>query len=66
MELQLPDEDVALLRKLAEREGRSMKEVLMLAIQERRERLERDRRVRAVIDRVVEKDQETLDRLREV
>jgi hypothetical protein len=47
----LTDEEAALLRQQAEREGRSMQEVVRLAVLERIERDDHARRVRAAARR---------------
>lgn len=63
MTLRLTDEETEALREAAEREGRSMQQVARAAINEyvgRRARL-RD----AILDHVVERDRELLDRLAE-
>jgi hypothetical protein len=63
MTLRLTDEETALLRQQAEREGRSMHEVVRLAIQERIARQDHTERVREAARRVVGRHQEILDRL---
>jgi predicted transcriptional regulator len=65
MTLRLTDEETALLRRQAEREGRSMHEVVRLAIQERIARQDHTQRVRAVARRVATRDQAILDRLKD-
>jgi len=64
MTLRLTDEETALLRRQAEREGRSMQEVMRLAILERIERYDHEGRVRASARRVAERHGEILDRLK--
>jgi predicted transcriptional regulator len=63
MTLRLSDEETALLRRQAEREGRSMHEVVRLAIQERIARQEHSDRVRRAARRVATAHREILDRL---
>jgi predicted transcriptional regulator len=63
MTLRLSDEETALLRRQAEREGRSMHEVVRLAIQERIARQEHSDRVRLAARRVATEHREILDRL---
>ena len=63
MTLRLSDEETALLRRQAEREGRSMHEVVRLAIQERIARQEHSDRVRRAARRVATEHREVLDRL---
>jgi predicted transcriptional regulator len=63
MTLRLSDEETALLRRQAEREGRSMHEVVRLAIQERIARQEHSDRVRRASRRVATEHREILDRL---
>jgi predicted transcriptional regulator len=63
MTLRLSDEETALLRRQAEREGRSMHEVVRLAIQERIARQEHGDRVRRAARRVATEHREILDRL---
>ena len=65
MTLRLSEEESALLRRQAEREGRSMQEVVRLAILERVARDDHADRVRAAARRVVARDREILDRLRD-
>jgi predicted transcriptional regulator len=65
MTLRLSDEETALLRRQAEREGRSMHEVVRLAIQERIARQNHTDRVRAAARRAVSENSEILDRLRD-
>jgi hypothetical protein len=66
MTLRLTDEEMALLREQAEREGRSMHEVVRLAIQERIARQNHSDRVRAAIRRIEPRNVEILDRLKDV
>lgn len=66
MTLRLTDEEMALLREQAEREGRSMHEVVRLAIQERIARQNHSDRVRAAIRRIGPRNVEILDRLKDV
>jgi hypothetical protein len=65
MTLRLTDEETALLREQAEREGRSMHEVVRLAIQERIARQGHTERVRQAARRVATEHSEILDRLRD-
>jgi predicted transcriptional regulator len=64
MTLRLSDEETALLRRQAEREGRSMHEVVRLAIQERIARQEHADPVQRAARRVAEQHREILDRLK--
>ena len=64
MTLRLSDEETALLRRQAEREGRSMHEVVRLAIQERIARQDHDDRVQRAARRVAMQHREILDRLK--
>jgi hypothetical protein len=66
MTLRLTDEEMALLREQAEREGRSMHEVVRLAIQERIARQNHSDRVLAAIRRIGPRNTEILDRLKDV
>jgi len=61
MTLRLTEEQVAALRRTAEREGRSMHEVAVLAISEYVTK--RDRRRDELIAKIMEEDREALDRL---
>ena len=65
MTLRLTDEETALLREQAEKEGRSMHEVVRLAIQERIARQGHTERVRQAARRVATRHGEILDRLRD-
>jgi predicted transcriptional regulator len=65
MTLRLSDEETALLRRQAEREGRSMHEVVRLVIQERIARQDHTDRVRQAARRVATQHRETLDRLKD-
>ena len=65
MTLRLTDEETALLRQQAEREGRSMHEVVRLAIQERIARQNHDERVRLAAQRVTTDHHEILERLKD-
>jgi hypothetical protein len=65
MTLRLTDDETALLRRQAALEGRSMQEVVRLAIRERIARYEHDERVRAAAVRVAERHAEILDRLKD-
>ncbi len=65
MTLRLTEEETALLRLQAEREGRSMHEVVRLAIQDRIARQDHTERVRAAARRVASQHSEVLDRLRD-
>jgi predicted transcriptional regulator len=60
----LTDEETALLRQQAEREGRSMHEVVRLAIRERIARQDHIERVRLAADRVATDHHEILERLK--
>jgi predicted transcriptional regulator len=64
MTLRLSDEETALLRRQAEREGRSMHEVVRLAIRERIDRQDHADRVRRSARRVATQHREVLDRLK--
>ena len=64
MTLRLTDEETALLREQAEREGRSMHEVVRLAIRERIARQDHTERVRLVAHRVATEHSEILERLK--
>ncbi|MFD4421345.1 hypothetical protein ACFWN7_07555 [Agromyces sp. NPDC058484] len=63
MNLRLDEADGALLRALAEKEHRSMNEVVILAIRERAERLAKSERTRAAFERIEQRDAEALDLL---
>jgi len=63
MTLRLTAEETALLRVQAEREGRSMHEVVRLAIQERIARQDHTDRVRQAARRVAVEHREILERL---
>ena len=63
MTLRLTEEETALLRRQAEREGRSMHEVVRLAILERIARQEHSDRVRRAARRVATEHREILERL---
>jgi hypothetical protein len=63
MTLRLSDEETALRRRQAEREGRSMHEVVRLAIRERIARQEHGERVRRADRRVAIEHREILERL---
>ncbi len=65
MTLRLTEEETALLRRQAEREGRSMHEVVRLAIQERIARQDHTERVRGAARRVVTRHNAILDRLKD-
>jgi predicted transcriptional regulator len=65
MTLRLSDEETALLRRQAEREGRSMHEVVRLAIQERIGRQDHADRVQRAARRVATQHREILDRLKD-
>jgi predicted transcriptional regulator len=65
MTLRLTDEETALLRQQAEREGRSMHEVVRLAIQEHIAHHDHTERVRAAARRVASRHTEILDRLKD-
>ena len=64
MTLRLTDEETALLREQAEREGRSMHEVVRLAIRERIARQDHTERVRLAAHRVATGHSEILERLK--
>jgi predicted transcriptional regulator len=64
MTLRLTDEETALLRQQAEREGRSMHEVVRLAIRERIARQDHIERVRLAAHRVATDHHEILGRLK--
>jgi predicted transcriptional regulator len=66
MTLRLSDEETALLRRQAEREGRSMHEVVRLAIQERIARQDHADRVQRAARHVATRHREILDRLKDV
>ena len=61
MTLRLTDEQAAALRATAEREGRSMHETVVIAIDEYTSR--RDRKRDEILDRVFVQDAQLLDRL---
>ena len=65
MTLRLTDEETVLLRQQAEREGRSMHEVVRLAIQERIARQDHNERVRLAARRIAIEHREILERLRD-
>jgi predicted transcriptional regulator len=65
MTLRLTDEETALLRQQAELEGRSMHEVVRLAIHERIARQDHSDRVRRSARRVAARHSEILERLRD-
>jgi predicted transcriptional regulator len=65
MTLRLSDEETALLRRQAEREGRSMHEVVRLAVQERIARQGHADRVQQAARRVATQHREVLDRLKD-
>ena len=65
MTLRLTDEETALLRQQAEREGRSMHEVVRLAIHERIARQYHSDRVRLAARRVATEHSEILERLKD-
>ena len=65
MTLRLTEEETALLRQQAEREGRSMHEVVRLAIQERIARQDHNKRVHLAAHRVAIEHREILERLRD-
>lgn len=65
MTLRLTDEETILLRRQAEREGRSMHEVVRLAIHERIARHEHTERVRLTTRRVAAQHHEILERLKD-
>lgn len=61
MTLRLSDDQAAALRAAAEREGRSMHETVVIAIDEYVSK--REKRRDALIAKIVEEDREVLDRL---
>jgi Ribbon-helix-helix protein, copG family len=63
--LTLTDEETALLRRQAEREGRSMHEVVKLAIQKHIAHHNHTERVEQAAHRVVTRHGEILDRLQD-
>lgn len=65
MTLRLTDDETALLRRQAELEGRSMQEVVRLAIKDRIARREHNERVRAAAGRVAGRHAEILERLKD-
>jgi len=65
MTLRLTDEETALLRQQAEREGRSMHEVVRLAIRERIDRQDHNERVRLAAQRVATEHHQILERLKD-
>jgi predicted glycosyl hydrolase (DUF1957 family) len=65
MTLRLTEEETARLRQQAEREGRSMHEVVRLAIYERIARHEHADRVRLAARRVATRHREILDQLKD-
>jgi predicted transcriptional regulator len=65
MTLRLSDDEMVLLRRQAEREGRSMHEVVRLAIQERIARQDHVDRVQRAARRVATQHREILDRLKD-
>jgi hypothetical protein len=65
MTLRLTGEETALLRQQAEREGRSMHEVVRLAIRERIARQDHNERVRLAAQRVATEHHQILERLKD-
>ncbi len=65
MTLRMTDEETALLRRQAERQGHSMHEVVRLAILEHIERHDHAERVLAAARRVASRHGEILDRLKD-
>jgi predicted transcriptional regulator len=65
MTLRLTNEETALLRQQAEREGRSMHEVVRLAIRERIVRQDHNERVRLAAQRVATEHHQILERLKD-
>jgi uncharacterized protein (DUF1778 family) len=63
MNLRIDEADSALLRALAEKEHRSMNEVVILAIRDRAARLSKRERTRAAFERIEQRDAEALDLL---
>lgn len=63
MTLRLSDAEVALLREQAEREHRSMHEVVRLAVLERIDRTRRSEEIREIATSVIERDAELMHRL---
>jgi hypothetical protein len=64
LNLRLGDDEMARLRAQAERERRSMNEVVRLAVLDRIEEAERRERVIALTDQVMEEHAYTLERLK--
>lgn len=64
LNLRLSDDDMARLRAQADRERRSMNEVVRLAVLGRIEEAERRERVIALTDRVMDEHAYTLERLK--
>ena len=64
LNLRLSDEEMARLRAQADRERRSMNEVVRLAVLSRIEEAEQRERVIALTDRVVTEHAHTLERLK--
>ena len=63
MTLRLSDEESAHLTELAEAEGRSKQEIVRLALAERWSRRYKDERLGEVLDRVMPRYRDMLDRL---
>ena len=66
LNVRLSDEDMERLRAQAEREHRSMNEVVRLAVLSRIEDAERRERVLALTDQVMSEHAHTLERLRDL
>ncbi len=65
MTLRLTEEETEALRRQAEREHRSMQEVVRLAVLDRIENLDRAERIRETTEYVLQRDAEALRRLAE-
>ncbi|MGV1036442.1 MAG: ribbon-helix-helix protein, CopG family [Candidatus Nanopelagicales bacterium] len=63
MTLRLTDEETELLRQQAEREHRSMQEVVRLAILERVARDDRSQWIKTNTERIMSRDRDLLNRL---
>jgi len=65
MTLRLTEEETEALRRQAEREHRSMQEVVRLAVLDRIEHMDRTERIRETTEYVLQRDAEALRRLAE-
>jgi hypothetical protein len=65
MTLRLTEEETEALRRQAEREHRSMQEVVRLAVLDRIENMDRAERIRETTEYVLQRDAEALRRLAE-